>query len=317
MGDNIRNNWTKEELDFMKQNYSIMSDKELSEHFGTHTTAAVGNKRKKMGWKRPRYRRYTFDDVIKAFQDKEYILLSDENDFKDACSKLKYLCSKHKDKGVQQISMGHLVGCDEGCYYCGREKTEQAHRDMVSEEDRIKLCESKGFIYKGYNYDNHLLNILFICPKHKDVGLQSMRYANMKRDIKGCRYCVEKKAIVKSKGEIEIEGILNNNNIRFIRQYVFNDCKNINLLPFDFYLLDYNICIEFDGEQHYYPVRFNGMSQEKAEENFKNVQFRDKIKTEYCVDNDIPLIRIPYTYRGKIFPFLQKELEEYNLIINN
>ena len=29
------------------------------------------------------------------------------------------------------------------------------------------------------------------------------------------------------------------------------NCKNINFLPFDFYLSDYHCCIEFDGKQHY------------------------------------------------------------------
>lgn len=47
--------------------------------------------------------------------------------------------------------------------------------------------------------------------------------------------------------------------------------------------------IEYDGEQHYKPVEFFG-----GEEGFKNAQYRDKIKNDYCENNNINLIRLPY-----------------------
>lgn len=60
-------------------------------------------------------------------------------------------------------------------------------------------------------------------------------------------------------------------------------------LPFDFYIPDYNTLIEFDGEQHFKPIKyFGGLSA------FKVRKRRDDIKTEYAKTHNMMLIRIPY-----------------------
>lgn len=65
---------------------------------------------------------------------------------------------------------------------------------------------------------------------------------------------------------------------------------------FDFYIgiLNKNLYIEYDGEQHFRPVRFGGMSDDRARENFKQQKINDQIKNDYCFENNIPLLRIPY-----------------------
>jgi len=69
----------------------------------------------------------------------------------------------------------------------------------------------------------------------------------------GCPSCGQ------SKGEDRIQKLLEENNIKFIKQHRFPDCKNIKPLSFDFYLLEYNTCIEFDGIQHFEPrIKFGG-----------------------------------------------------------
>ena len=93
-----------------------------------------------------------------------------------------------------------------------------------------------------------------------------------------------------SHGEYCIMSILKENNIRFTKQYKFNDCKNKLPLPFDFYLPDYNACIEYDGKQHFEPVSYFG-----GEDEFIRRKHNDKIKTKYCFQNNILLIRVPYT----------------------
>ena len=106
----------------------------------------------------------------------------------------------------------------------------------------------------------------------------------------GCPKCAY------SKGEKHISNYLNDKNIEYEPQYIFSDCKNIYHLPFDFYLPKQNICIEYDGEYHFMPIRISkSVSKEQAEENLKMVQMRDGIKTDYCKNNKISLIRIPYT----------------------
>jgi predicted Zn-ribbon and HTH transcriptional regulator len=111
-----------------------------------------------------------------------------------------------------------------------------------------------------------------------------------------------------SKGEKVIDMFLNTNNIKFKDQYIFEDCKNKKPLEFDFYLFDYNTAIEYQGEQHYFPVKFAGMSQEKAEKQFDKQALRDQIKNEYCKQNNIHLLRIPYWEFKNIESILTKEL---------
>lgn len=100
--------------------------------------------------------------------------------------------------------------------------------------------------------------------------------------------------ITRSKSEEYIESILKDNNLVYIPQYRINDCKDIYTLPFDFavYTKDDNLkLIEYDGRQHYEPVEWFG-----GEKAFKIRKRHDEMKTQYCLDNKIELIRIPYTY---------------------
>ena len=99
----------------------------------------------------------------------------------------------------------------------------------------------------------------------------------------GCPVCNE------SFGERQIRQWLDKNNIMYESQKVFKNCCNINTLPFDFYLPDYNVVIEYQGEQHYKPIDYFG-----GEKNFKMQQKRDNIKREYCKNNNIRLLEIPY-----------------------
>ena len=99
---------------------------------------------------------------------------------------------------------------------------------------------------------------------------------------------------VESKGEQLIKKILTENNIPFKTQVSFKTCKYKNLLLFDFYVNNQYI-IEYDGKQHFEAVKFFG-----GEQQLQLQKTRDSIKTQWCKDNNIPLIRIPYTYLSKI-----------------
>lgn len=99
-----------------------------------------------------------------------------------------------------------------------------------------------------------------------------------------CANCAEK-----SLGEKRIAEVLERNDIAFIQQYKFGDCRIKRALPFDFYIPSYNLCIEYDGEQHFFAREFFG-----GEEAYRRQTHRDAVKTEYCRDNGINLLRIPY-----------------------
>ena len=135
--------------------------------------------------------KYNFEDVTRDFKNRGYILLSKESDYKNSLSKMKYICPKHQNKGIQAISYSHFHQ-GEGCYYCGREKTVAGRKAVLTyDEDRL-LAESKGFIYIESHITNHKYYIDFICRKHMLLGVQNMTRSNMQRDIKGCQYCARK-----------------------------------------------------------------------------------------------------------------------------
>ncbi len=99
-----------------------------------------------------------------------------------------------------------------------------------------------------------------------------------------------------------------NINIDYIQQHTYDDCIYKDKLKFDFYLPDYNCCVEFDGKQHFEPVDFSGKNPEQAKENFRLTQIRDEIKKEFCSNNNIKLIRIPYWDFDNYKNILFKEL---------
>ena len=98
-----------------------------------------------------------------------------------------------------------------------------------------------------------------------------------------------------SKGEKKIYELLTSANIPFIQQYKNSNCKDIKELPFDFFV-DNTYIIEFDGEQHFEYKENKGWNNI---ENFNKTQEHDKIKNQWCFDNNIPIIRIPYTHLNK------------------
>ena len=71
--------------------------------------------------------------------------------------------------------------------------------------------------------------------------------------------------------------------------YKFED---LNKYRFDFYIIDKQYCIEYDGETHY-QANLHGWHDK---EQLKQQQERDEIKNQYCKEHNIPLIRIPYTH---------------------
>lgn len=68
----------------------------------------------------------------------------------------------------------------------------------------------------------------------------------------------------------------------------FSDCRDINPLPFDFYLPNSNQIIEFDGKQHF------DQSSLFYHTTLSDQKSHDEIKNKYCKDNNIGLLRIPY-----------------------
>lgn len=292
--------WTEEEIDIIKSMYEKHTDAEIAEFLPNRTIDSISTKRKRLGL-HCRIK-YDFSEVVDAFERANLVLISDESEYKNMCSELRYICKNHPEKGEQISTYGRMLE-GKGCFYCGRETTANARKALISDEDIFDLCNKNGFEYVGKDYSRKSLDIKYICKRHRSKGIQIMKYQNMKREIHGCPDCGREDKPL-SKGENEVLEYLTNNNIEFIREKTFDDCKDINYLPFDFYLPSKNIAIEFDGEHHYKSVQFNGISQEEADENHRKTKLHDKMKTEYCNQCGVKLIRIPFTERGRIGDFL-------------
>lgn len=97
---------------------------------------------------------------------------------------------------------------------------------------------------------------------------------------------------LKSRGELLISEILNKYNISFQKEYSFPDLKAINRLRFDFAIMQNNILklIEFDGEQHYTTKEEWWNTQEYV----NLLKEHDNQKNEYCIQHNIPLLRLNY-----------------------
>ena len=103
-----------------------------------------------------------------------------------------------------------------------------------------------------------------------------------------------------SYGSQKVQTFLDKYSIKYKKEKTFPDCKNIKVLKFDFYLLDYNICIEYDGEQHFKPNKLIG-----GVEALEKLKIHDEIKNKYCLNNDVVLLRIPYTKQKNIHNILK------------
>ena len=89
-----------------------------------------------------------------------------------------------------------------------------------------------------------------------------------------------------SHGNIKIENLLKQANIPYEREKRFSSCKDKSYLPFDFYVNN-KYLIEYDGKQHF---------QESSLFDYETTYNHDLMKNEWCKNNKIPLIRIPYTH---------------------
>jgi hypothetical protein len=181
------------------------------------------------------------------------------------------LCEKHGE--FKQIPNAHLRGA--GCGICS------GNIKLTNEEFVNKSNEKHNnfYDYSKSNYTGINNKVLIICPKHGEFS----QVPNSHLRGVGCPFCNH------SKGEKLIKEYLKENKIEFIPQHRFDDCKSIRPLPFDFYLPDYNMCIEYNGEQHYKPIKFFG-----GVKKFNSLKYNDETKVDFCNKNNIELIIVTY-----------------------
>lgn len=209
------------------------------------------------------------DEFISVHGKKyEYSLV----EYKNMKTKIKIICKEH---GVfEQIPHDHLKGF--GCASCGK----VAKLSLEEFKKRASDKHNKVYDYSLVVYKNMHTKVNIICPKH-GVFLQTP-HSHLK--FSGCPKCK------RSKGEKIISWYLTKNNICFEEQKKFPECKKIQMLPFDFYLPNENLCIEFNGIQHYQPSEYT-----ERRYKFSSTTENDIIKQKFCAENNIKLLIIKYT----------------------
>ena len=172
-----------------------------------------------------------------------------------------------------QIPSEHLSG--RGCAHCYKTKISNSE-DF---QEKSNIIHNNEYLIIG-DYINNKIKIEI---KHLLCGCVFNQSPNSHLRGSGCPNCME------SKGEKLIKHILTSFNINFIKEHRFENCKFKNTLPFDFYLPELNLCIEYNGIQHYEPINYFGGIQSLILQKAK-----DNIKYDFCKNNNLDLLVIKY-----------------------
>lgn len=208
-------------------------------------------------------------------EEKKYILRSD--DFISASEKNMDL--KCCVCGNEWITRWNDMKSGRGCPVCSTKRRGIKRRlplsDVIDAFARVKarMVSPEEYI----STENPVQTECLICG-----NIWSTSYHHIRRE-QSCPRCKM------SHGERRVSDYLLSKNVVFTPQKKFSKCKYKRKLPFDFYLEEYNICVEYHGEQHYRPYSYFG-----GESDFEEGQIRDKIKEDFCKNNNIKLIIIPY-----------------------
>ena len=200
-------------------------------------------------------------------------------------------CPQHGD--FTPIPANHIKG--HGCPACG----------LIKQHDSLRMSQSE-FIQKAkeihgdeYDYDkvvyvNFRTKIIITCQKHGDF--QQSPGSHLRG--RGCPRCYHK-----AEGKIAI--YLN------LRHVVHREFRIDNKF-FDFYLPDYNLIIERDGEQHYPKLWNRGRNPWNVKaliQSFSEEHQNDIDKTKLAKENSYKIARIPYWLDDK-----EVELEIENIL---
>ena len=217
--------------------------------------------------------------------------------YNGANQKIEIICPIHGS--FWQTVSDHLSGY--GCSLCANENRSLSQRKTLDEFIRqVNEIHQNKFDYSKSVYINDTKKIEIICTTHGSFW----QSPNAHIRGQGCPKCKT------SKGENIIREWLIANKIDFEEQKRFEGCKYKKPLPFDFWLPKYNICIEFDGQQHYKVIN-RSKNQLKNLQAYISIGINDIIKTTYCIEKGIPLIRIPFSTQS-INDFLSKNY--FNLL---
>lgn len=224
----------------------------------------------------------------------------DKVEYKGCMNKVCIICKEHGE--FWQTPNKHLLG--QGCSECAKEFHKKRFKKINNKRHDDNVL---NYIKKARNVHGDKYSYLSPYVSCKDkIKIKCNKCGNIFKQLlsahltgQGCPRCRS------SHGENEIEMFLKSKGIKYITQYKFKNCRGVKRpLPFDFYLPVMNICIEYQGRQHFEIVKFNGCSLFVAEKSHNKIIDNDKIKKKYCEENNIDLLEI--SYKDNIIDKLEK-----------
>ncbi len=219
-----------------------------------------------------------FQKFCKELEEENYKMTSTDVQYVDNTTKFKVTCPQNHTFETNQCN---FTISKRRCKQCDLIKKSEKNR--LSDED-VNITLDKRSLKLNGNYVNAKTPIDLICKQcdnHFSICLN-----NIKWNKTGCPSCNA------SVGETAIIEVLKTNNVNYVKEYKFQkpkQCKDTRDLPFDFYLPDLNLIIEFDGIQHSKPIGIFG-----GPEGYELTRKHDVIKTFHCIKNKIPILRISH-----------------------
>lgn len=226
-----------------------------------------------------------------------YKMITEEGEISHVNDHIQFYCPYH---GKQSLEFNRFKN-GARCKLCRDKENAEKRKLSVTDVEAAINGKNNNIWINVDEYINARVNNLKIkCGSCGNIFTSSL--TNYKRSENGrCKKCSMKM----SAGELRIETFLIKHKIKYKWQKKFENCKDVALLPFDFYLYDYNLIVEFDGQQHFEP-RF-------GKECFEKTIKHDRIKNQYCIDNGIRILRISYLQGNYIERILTEELNLKNV----
>lgn len=252
------------------------------------------------------YRTKTFSERMDALYNKclqssiqqGYTLITPKSEFTSSQGFIEYECPMH---GIKSMTAGNMA-MGRGCSDCAKEASRMRWA-FSREEIEKQVSDCGGILINGSDYvNNHTKNLFITCPIcHRPMVTSLILFTQHGGQV--CSNCKGKMSL----GEQKIEKYLKSRKYKYTKQKWFSDCRDKNPLPFDFYLDNEKIIIEFDGRQHYGETNHFSYTYEQT-------AHHDKIKDEYCRINNIKIIRIPYWKIESIDSILDTELPHKDIV---
>jgi predicted RNA-binding Zn-ribbon protein involved in translation (DUF1610 family) len=229
--------------------------------------------------------------------NKPFELISDKYEGTD--KKLKWKCLNEICLEIFELSW-HDISQNVGCQYCVGKKVGMSNCLATKRPDlAVEWHPTKNGELTPYDVTcSARKDIWWQCEKRHEWNI--VMYSRVNNNS-GCPICNQ------SKGEKKIKEILDNNNIQYIPHKDFEDLVGTGggKLSYDFYLIEYNLLIEYQGEYH------DGTANNQTQEKFEYQQEHDKRKREYAKNYNIDLLEIWYWDFNNIEKILDEQFKNY------